>query len=403
MNIREKHDALLKKAQDLIAERKAAGAELSDEDRTALADYKKQIDSLAAQIAKAGEDEAIVAAFSKVTREDGSAVDDEGAKGVLTGRNFKHVASELARKATAHRGEFGVKAMSLTGATNTIVTAFAQQPEKPVELLDVLPVITLGGGGVRGNDAGDLDLTGGGAGPTFRYLRESTRTNNAAPVAPGASKPTSVYGITPVDASLQVIAHLTEEIGKYDLRDVPGLTQFLSTELLYGLRASLEHQIINGTGTAPQLSGIITTSGIQTQAAGTDIALTVRSSITKLESLGHVPSAVVLSPADWEKVETSTASGSGEFLFNSSPVDRAARTLWGVPVVCSTSLPANKALLLSHESIVVYTDGALDLEWEQGGELFEKNQLRARFESRFQTAVLRPQGIVYASLPTAGG
>lgn len=395
--LKAKQDAIHAKALAIIDARKKSGEDLTDEDRAALDDYKKQIEKVGEQIAKINADARIVAAFSKVTREDGSAAEDEGAKGVLTGRNFKHVAAELARKATAHRGEIGAKSMSLTGATGVLVTGFAQQPERPVELLDVLPVISLGVGASRAGNGGMGAAAAGG--PVFRYLRQTERTNNAAPVAGGATKPTSIYGITPVDASLQVIAHMTEEIGKYDLRDVPGLEQFLSTELLYGLRSSLEHQIVNGNGTAPQLQGLVNTSGIQSQAAGADIALTVRSSITKLEQLGHVPSVVVLSPADWEKVETSTASGSGEFVFNSSPVDRAARTLWGVPVVCSTSLPANKALLLSHESVVVYTDGAMDLEWEQSGELFEKNQLRARFESRFQTAVLRPNGIVYASLP----
>ncbi|MFZ2512740.1 MAG: phage major capsid protein [Gordonia sp. (in: high G+C Gram-positive bacteria)] len=398
MKLSEKRDALLKQAQGLIAQRKSAGTELSEEDRAALADYKKKIDDLNGQISAANEDAAIVAAFSKVTSGDG-ANGEEGAKsGVLTAKNLRAVAGNLAAKALNRDATFGQKSMNLVGASDVIVTAFAQTPEKPVELLDVLPVV-----GLRtSTPAKDGDLAVGGSGATFRYLRQTLRTNNAAPVAPGAAKPVSKYGITPVDSALQVIAHLTEEIDKYTLRDVPGLTQFLTNELLFGLRASLEHQIINGTGTAPQLSGILGTTGIQTQAAGTDIALTVRSSITKLETEGYAPSAIVLSPADWERVETSTASGSGEFLFQTGPVDRAARTLWGVPVVCSTSLPTDRALLISDQSVAVYTDGRMDLEWEQGGELFEKNQLRARFESRFQTAVLRPRGVVLATLPTAG-
>jgi hypothetical protein len=53
----------------------------------------------------------------------------------------------------------------------------------------------------------------------YAYLRQSVRTNNAAIVAEGAAKPTSVYSVVRVENSLQVIAHLSEGIPRYWLLD----------------------------------------------------------------------------------------------------------------------------------------------------------------------------------------
>ena len=53
----------------------------------------------------------------------------------------------------------------------------------------------------------------------YAYLRQSVRTNNAAVVAAGAVKPTSVYTVTGIENSLVVIAPLSEGIPRYWLLD----------------------------------------------------------------------------------------------------------------------------------------------------------------------------------------
>lgn len=44
----------------------------------------------------------------------------------------------------------------------------------------------------------------------FSYLRQTVRTNNAAPVATGALKPTSISTLARVESRLRVIAHLSD-------------------------------------------------------------------------------------------------------------------------------------------------------------------------------------------------
>jgi len=278
-----------------------------------------------------------------------------------------------------HENGIGQKALAPTGTTVTDVPMLPESPialGKPAQsLLDVLPVQ------VRA--------------PKYTYLRQSTRTNNAAPVADGATKPTSVLSLTQVDAELRVVAHLSEPIPKYWIEDAQALEQFVADELVYGLNVALEGQALTGNGTPPNLAGITTTSGTQTQAFATDLLTTTRAAITKMETAGHEAGVFVLSPADWEKLELARTDTAGNLELG-GPIDRAARKLWSVPVVLSLKLPANSAVLLDVSSVGISTDqSGVQVQWSENvSDDFSKNQIRARVEGRFQVDVFQPLGVV---------
>ena len=75
--------------------------------------------------------------------------------------------------------------------------------------------------------------------PEHAYLRQTTRTNNAAVVAEGAAKPTSVYSVVRVEQSLIVVAHLSEGMPRYWLLDNSALETFVVDELLDERRRSV--------------------------------------------------------------------------------------------------------------------------------------------------------------------
>ncbi len=85
-----------------------------------------------------------------------------------------------------------------------------------------------------------------------------------------------------------------------------------------------------------------------------------------------------------------------------SPVDGMTRTLWGVPVVVSTSLTNGTALLGDFRgSASLFYTGQPRLDWSEntydsvaGATDFERNYLRFRAEGRFGFAVTRPTGFV---------
>lgn len=54
-------------------------------------------------------------------------------------------------------------------------------------------------------------------------------------VAAGALKPTSIYSVTRIESSLEVVAHLSEGIPRHWLIDNVAFETFLDNELRYGL------------------------------------------------------------------------------------------------------------------------------------------------------------------------
>lgn len=233
-------------------------------------------------------------------------------------------------------------------------------------------------------------------GPTFKALVQRQRDNNAAPVAEGETKPTSVFGLEEIEVNLEVLAHMSEPTPRYWFDDNDALQVFVQDEMVRGLRDALEAQVLTGDGERPNLQGILTMSGIQVQAFTTDVARSVRAAITKLEAAGHEDNhVIVLSPADWEAAETARAEGSGQLEAVANVTQRAQRTLWGVPVVVSTALPGGTGLVLDREAVVVYTDDVVDVRWsETVADDFQKNLVRARVESRYAAVVSKPLGVV---------
>ena len=243
--------------------------------------------------------------------------------------------------------------------------------------------------------------------PSYSFLRQTSRTNAAAPVAIGALKPTSEYGIERVTENVQTIAHLTSPVPRQYLEDERSLQSFLAGELLYGLMHAIDDQIVGGDGIAPNLEGLQTAAGVQSQAFVDSIYTTSRQAITLLQQADSAAEgssdglAFVMNPADWETTELATADGSGNFLMG-GPVDSAARTLWGVPVVVSNSVDAGDAILGKWSDAELVTRGPISLQWtESAADDFEKNHVRFRCEGRYGFGLLKPASFVNIAVTSA--
>lgn len=227
--------------------------------------------------------------------------------------------------------------------------------------------------------------------PAFSYIRQGMRTNNAAVVAEGAVKPTSVYTIGKIDNTLSVIAHLSEAVPRYWFEDAASLKPFMQEELAYGLRRAVETKV---------LADINGTSGIQTQAFATSKLATIRKSLTKLEANGYEPGSIVMNPLDFEDIELALTSTTA-VEFRGLPFDPVARRLYGVPVCVANVEAADTAHVIAKSSIGVDTDTlGVAIQWSEtsNADDFSKNLVRARCEGRFATSVFQPLGVVRAAL-----
>lgn len=233
-----------------------------------------------------------------------------------------------------------------------------------------------------------------GDGNTFQYLRQTARTVAAAAVPDNATKPTSTFTFGDVESKFSVYAHMSEALPLRYLTDFRGLTDILQDQLAAGLLEAIENDIIDGDGTADAFTGILNTSGIQTQAWTTDLLTTMSAAKYKLVNSFLQPTAWVLHPNDLQRLEQ-IKDTTGRFLFDGLAGIEAHL---GYPVVTNNGITAGVGVLgdFSTVELLVREDDHVDID--TGGVLFEKNQFRARVEGRYGLKVGRPLGFVSADL-----
>lgn len=247
-------------------------------------------------------------------------------------------------------------------------------------------------------------------GGRYSYWKQTVRTNNAAVVAPGARKPTSIYTGTKQDGTVTTIAHLSEPVNRFDLDDAAMLKAFLTAELEYGLRLALDDEIVNGDGTGQHFDGILHQAATVNYIAS--LLDTTRAGIVALEELDTEATGFVFSPQTWADIE---AEAQDAFAAQPglSPLDRTAKRLHGLPVVTSNAVADNTGILGDFRGAsVLYRTGPIMVDWSDAiyradlgdgnpGTDFERNMLTFRAELRARLALLRPAGFVQLDLAEA--
>lgn len=179
---------------------------------------------------------------------------------------------------------------------------------------------------------------------SIEYTRHTTRTNAAAPVAEGGSAPESNYGWTKADANVRKIAHHTN-ISEEALNDSAMLAGEIDGELAYGLDLAEEQQILAGSGTGENLSGLITNATAFAAASGlpdTQNIDRLRLGILQVTLADYAADTIVLNPTDWAAIELLKETG-GLYLFG-IPGNPGQPALWRLPVVESNSMAAGEWL-----------------------------------------------------------
>ncbi|MGP5678489.1 phage major capsid protein [Glutamicibacter arilaitensis] len=234
----------------------------------------------------------------------------------------------------------------------------------------------------------------GGGSNTYSYLRQTVRDNKAAPVADGATKPTSVYTFKEIEDRYRVIAHVSEPLPQRFFHDDATLGQFLGDEMGYGLQRAVEAQALSGDGLGENFTGLLNASGINSQAWASDLLTTLRKAVTTLQGIGSAPTALVLNPVDAERVDLLREGvDSGKYLIGDPAAD-SARALWEVPRVTSVAVPAGTAVLGDWDRVDLLTRQEATLHVDTGGALFDKNQVKFRVEGRFGLEVKQPDAFV---------
>lgn len=179
---------------------------------------------------------------------------------------------------------------------------------------------------------------------TVNYVEETTRTDMAAETAPGTAAPEATYAYTLRTVSVRDITHFTPA-HRRNLADAGQVRALLEGRLAAGVQRRLEDQIVNGSGVDPNIRGVLNTTGIGTVARGTEPRVeALHKAITNVRVNAFVePEAILVHPTDYEELIFEKDS-TGNYLLGPA-AGAESRTVWGVPLVVSTAIPQNTALV----------------------------------------------------------
>jgi HK97 family phage major capsid protein len=321
---------------------------------------------------------------------------------------IKYNGGHFSEKTNVQSRAYRVKAGLITGTSDTSAGGLVQSDYRGMlsptyaRPLSIRQLVT------NGNTSSD----------TIEYVQLNTVTNNAAPVAEATTdEPISATApiVTPVQGGLKpqstmdFIRHTTNvktiahwlAITKRALADASQMQTLIDTFLRSGLEEELEDQMISGDGTGENFLGLKFVSGVQLESgASADVTSleAFRRARTKVQIGGRAqPSAYVLSPVDWQKVELLRDS-TGNF-YGNGPFALGPNMLWGLPVVTSEALPAGTAYCADWRQAVLYDREQATIQASSDvRDFFIRNLVAILAELRAAFAVLRPPAFVRITL-----
>ncbi len=181
-----------------------------------------------------------------------------------------------------------------------------------------------------------------------RYVKESGYTDGGAAKAEGATLGQSDFDMTATDANVRKIGtyfRISEEM----LADTPQLTSYLSARAPEKLLSVEDDQILNGSGVAPNLGGIITDAADfaaggfanAIESANEFDVLTV--ALNQLALANYSADYIMINPTDFHKILL-LKSSQNEYLVKDWNQGLQPR-INGVPVILSTAVTSDKYLV----------------------------------------------------------
>lgn len=256
-------------------------------------------------------------------------------KGALT-EAIESGAIDAMRQGMSKAARFEVKADMTTGAdfTGEVIPAdrvpgYKFDPTRSVHVRQLIP---------QGSTSSDV----------VRFVKESGYTNASAATAEGATLAQSDFDFTATDANVQKIGtyfRISEEM----LNDTPQLTSYLSARAPEKLLQVEDSQILNGSGVAPQLGGIITDAAAfaaggfanAIESANEFDVLTV--ALNQLALANYAADYIMINPTDFHKILL-LKSSQNEYLVKDWNQGLQPR-INGVPVVLTTAITSDKYLV----------------------------------------------------------
>jgi len=226
------------------------------------------------------------------------------------------------------------------------------------------------------------------------FMKETLFDNEATATAEGAVKPESSLQFTPITEKLIKVPTYLVTTDEF-LDDVPQALSFIDARLRLMIMLSLDNEILNGSGVAPHMTGILNrtdlAAAIPVGSGGPIDALGTQ--IGTIENVQSLPvDGVVMNGLDAIKLGL-TKTTVGDYLMGSPFTQPGPTTLFGRPVVRTPYCPQGTALVGSFRSGggQLFQKGGINMAVTNAhSDYFVKNLTAIRAEIRAALLLYRP-------------
>ncbi len=234
--------------------------------------------------------------------------------------------------------------------------------------------------------------------PLIIWMEETTFTNNSDTVSEGGAKQEVALAYTQRSQAVQKIA-ATLPVTDEQLMDVPQLRAVIDNRLTLMLMLTEEDQLLNGTGTPPDLEGFLVKSGTgsTTRGAGEDNTDAILRAIYDVNSItGYAnTSGIVINPLNMLAIRLLRTT-TGEYIWG-HPADKGPMTLWGLPVVETNAMTEDECLVGDFQ-LYSHISRRMGIRIDVGyiNEDFKNNIQRLRIEERLSLEIYRASAFCIA-------
>lgn len=257
------------------------------------------------------------------------------------------------------------------------------------------------------------------AGDSVTIMRENVFTNNAGPqydengtpVNQLVDKNKSDITYTSANVPVRTMAHHIIA-SRQVLSDAPRLRAMIDQRLPYGLNLNMDNQLLYGDGLTENFTGLFVDAGVNDVgeiAAGTtadELPLAMIKHLRKAVTLCQTSefynvNGLILSPTDWETIETATATD-GKFIWVNVNQGGEQR-MWRVPVIVSNAVQTGDFLLgdWSLGATLYQREGLTVRASESHANLFTQNGVAILGEERAAFAIELPKAFTKGSFEVA--
>jgi HK97 family phage major capsid protein len=306
---------------------------LGDGDTTAKVAELGKINSELADLMKAHKDKVVILKAAELAGDDYeqfASLERVGTKARQTlGERWAKSAARLQTGAKQSFDDVDVKTLMTRAAgwapESLREPGYVPAASAPIMLADIIPFVTTGQAAVK-------------------YMEQTTRTNNAAERAEGATYGEAAIVLTERSVTVESIGvwiPVTDE----QVEDEPEAESLINLDLPLMLRQRVDLQQLVGDGSTPNIRGVNNVAGIQTQAKGADAVMdAIYKGRTKVRVTGRaMPNGLVIHPNDWQDIRL-TRTADGIYILG-NPDSVGPISLWGLQVAESDNQTENTAVV----------------------------------------------------------